>query len=113
MVQTLEGTAFSINKFYDGLNYFTTADKLKNCQGGLKWQTLTRSRPFRTHRFFIRPKTKRMVPYSHFGIRVGVPAAGAKYQLVSAADTTNVTHVYANLRVRYNEWHQNFNFQRV
>ncbi len=113
MVQNLEGTAFGLNPYYDNLNYYTTANKLKACQGGLKFGVLTRQRPTVKIKIFLRPKTKMMVPYSFFGIRVGVPKAGNGSQLVSVGDTTDITHVYANLKVRYNEWHQNFNFQRA
>ncbi len=113
MVQTLEGTAHSLNVYYDALNYYTNGNKLKSVQGGIKWGLLTRQRPTTQIKFFIRPKTKRMVPYSFFGIRVGVPITGSKYQNFAAGDTTDVTHVYAHLNCRYNEWHQDFNFKRA
>ncbi len=113
MVQILEGTAFNVQKFYDALNHYTNGAKLKACQGGFKWMTLTRQRPTTRIRFRIRSKTKRMIPYSFFGIRVYVPPAGDSRQLFSAADTTNITHVYAHLDAAYNEWHQDYDMKRA
>ncbi len=113
MVQTLEGTAFQTTKYYDCLNYYTNGAKLKACQAGMQWGNLTRQRPTRVKNFFMRPKTKVMIPYSFFGIRIGAQPAGNQDQLVAATDTTNITHVYAHLNIRYNEWNQNFNFKRA
>ncbi len=113
MVQNLEATAFSVGDFYDALNYETTSKKLLKCQGGLKWNMLTPTRPAHKFRIRIRPKSKRMVPYSFFGIRIGTVAAGSGFQSMSAADTTAITHMYVNVNIRYNEWNQNFDFARV
>ncbi len=113
MVQNLEAVAFLPQNYYDAVHYFTNGKKLLKCQGGLKWMTLTKRRPVARVRIRMRPKTKRMVPFSFFGILVYVPKGGNQHQLVSVADTSNVTHVYAKLSTRYNEWHQDFNFRRV
>ncbi len=112
MVQNLEGHAFLVAQYYDGLQYLSNGPKLLKCQGGLKWMTLTKNRPVANIKIRLRPKTKRMVPYSFFGLLVHVPRGGQQHQLVSAADTTNITHVYAKLTCRYNEWNQNFDFAR-
>ncbi len=113
MVQTLEATAFQPNKHYDCINYYTNGNKYKQCQAGLKWHILTRQHPTTKIRFFIRPKTKRQVPYSQFAIRVGLGGTGNKHQLFAAGDTTNLTHLYCHMETRYNEWHQDFNFKRA
>ncbi len=113
MVQNLEAVAFADGIYYDNLNYFTTSKKLLKCQGGLKWGTLTRQHPVKDIRIRLRPKTKRMVPYSFFGLLVLVPKAGNNQQLVSVADTTNITHVYCNIVNRYNEWNQDFDMKAV
>ncbi len=113
MVQTLEGTAFSSSVFYDALNYHTTSKKLLKCQGGLKWNTLTKLKPYKNFRIRLRPKSKRMVPYSFFGIRIGTNKSGTSYQSMAIGDTTVITHMYCSVQVRFNEWHQDFDFARV
>lgn len=111
--QKLEAVAFSPDTYYDALHYYTNSKKLQNCQGGLKWKTLTKYRPTFTRDIFIRPKIKKMNDYTFFGLLTYVPSAGNNNQLVSAADTTNVTHVDCSVNIRYNEWHQSFDFERA
>ncbi len=113
MVQNLEAVAFSDAVYYDGIHYFTNGKKLMTCQGGLKWVTLTKTKPVATVNIKLRPKTKRMVPFSFFGLLVYVPISGNTQQLMAIGDTTDITHVYARLHMRYNEWHQDFDFARA
>ncbi len=113
MVQNLEAVAFIDGDYYDALHYETTGAKLLKCQGGLTWRTLTADKPVHHINIRMRPKTKRMVPYSFFGVMLYVPKAGNAMQYFSVADTTNVTHVYARMQTRFNEWHQDYNFKHV
>ncbi len=110
--QLIEGTAFDINTFYDALQYYSNGDKLKTVQGGLNWVMLTRNRPTRKIMLTLRSKNKFMNPYSFFGVRVMVPQCDTPYQIPQAGETTNVAHVYATVRTRYNEWNENFDFAR-
>lgn len=113
--QTLEYVSFDKNTFYDALQYYTTRNKLKNCQGGLKWFTLTRNKPFVKIKYFIRSKVKRMNDYTQFSVMTYVPlSSSVAQQLVSTADTTvDLQHVNVSLSVRFNEWNPNFNFERA
>jgi len=113
MVQNIEAVAFAEGTYYDALHYFTNGAKLVKCQGGLTWRTLTKTKPVTTINIRMRPKTKRQVPYSFFGIMLFVPKSGDFSQYMSIADTTDITHVYARLKIRYNEWHQDFDFRRA
>ncbi len=113
MVQNIEGVAFSTNEFYDGLHFLTIANKLKAVQGGLKWLTLTKNRPVREINIKLRGKTKAMNDKTFFGVLVFCPSAGSSNQLMAVSDTTDVTHVYAQVRVRYNEWNAEFNHKKV
>ncbi len=111
--QILEGVAFQPGVFYDALHYFTTAGKLKSVQGGLKFLTLTKNRPVAKIQIKLRSKTKRMNPYTFFGVLTYVPPADSTHQYSPAADTTNVNHVWVDTQTRYNEWNQDFNFKKV
>ncbi len=113
MTQVIEAVAFSTGNYQDNLAYFTTAGKLRASQGGMKWFTLTPNRPARTFRIKLRPKSKRMVPYSFFGVLTTVPNAGGADQLSAVADTTDITHVYCTHKIRYLEWNDNFDMMRV
>ncbi len=112
--QVLEAVAFDVNSYYDTLNYRTIAGKLKTCQGGLKWMTLTRNKPVKTVKIKLRPKTKRMVPYNFFGVLVGVPKVGQYEQIPTVGETTaDVNHVNVDAKVRYYEWQQGFNMEKL
>ncbi len=113
MAQLLEGVAFVINDYYDMLQYKTNAGKLKAVQGGLKWITLTKNRPYRDIYFKIRSKTKRMNPYTFFGCLFTVPPGGTHRCKSVVGDTTAITHVFIDAHVRYNEWNSEFNMKRV
>lgn len=104
--QVLEGVAFNAGTYYDCLQYYQNKGKLRHVQGGLKWLTLTRRNPHVNIKIKLRSKTKRMNPYTFFGLMVYVPEVGGKLQFHGVDDTTNVMHVEAKLNWRYNEWHQ-------
>ncbi len=111
--QVLEGVAFSENGYYDMLQYKTNAGKLKVCQGGLKWFTLTRQRPIMQVSIKLRSKVKFMNPYAFLGVLCYVPQVGTHEQYPVAADTTNINHVGVSVVTRYNEWNQDYNMGRV
>ncbi len=111
--QIIEAVTFFPNNFYDGIHYLSIAGKLKAIQGGLKWLTLTENRPLATIKIRLRPKVKRMNPYTFFGCMVYVPDVDTATQTHVSADTTNINHVEARFMVRYNEWNQAFDFNKV
>ncbi len=113
MVQSIEGVAFGANAYYNMLHYLTNSGKLKSVQGGLKWITLTKNRPVKEITLRLRGKVRRMNDKTFFGVLVYVPKAGNAQQLMAASDTTDVTHVYAIIRNRYNEWNSEFNHKKV
>ncbi len=111
--QSLEGVAFIEGIYYDAITYYTNSAKLKSVQSGLKWFTLTKDRPFREFRMFIKPSNKFMNPYSFMGVLVFVPPADNKQQIPVALDTTDLNHVRVDVRYRYLEWNGEFNMKRV
>ncbi len=112
--QQLEGVSFSVNEYYDMLQYLTNSAKLKVCQGGLKWITLTETKPIAKIKLRLRPKVKSMNEYAYFGVIVGVPPAGGNYQYGKVGDSTaDLPHVNVIMRSRANEWNQEFNMARI
>ncbi len=111
--QSMEGVTWSDNTYYDTLHYRTNSKKLMNCQGGMRWYTLTKDRPFKKFRFRLRPKVKRMNPYAFYGVFHQIPAVDTTRQYNVSADTTDINHVGVYFNCRYNEWNQNFDFSRV
>ncbi len=111
--QIIEGVAFNANAYYDSIHWLSIANKVKASAGGLKWFTLTRSHPVKHIKIRIRPKVKRMNPYTFFGIMTFVPAVDSFQQYSTAADTTNVQHVRVDINTRYNEWNQDYDFGKV
>lgn len=111
--QKMEGVPFTPGDYYDALQYFTNAGKLKAVQGGLKWFTLTKNKPFKKVKIRLRSKTKRMNPYTFAGVLCYVPEVGNANQYHVAADTTNVTHVRVEARVRFNEWNDQFSTSKI
>lgn len=111
--QVLEGVTMDYDSYYDCLHYYTNGKKLKSSQGGLKWYTLTRQHPRVKIGIKLRSKTKYANPYMFFGVGVHVPAADNIYQIPPADDVTNVNHLFADIRWRFNEWNSKFNFEKV
>jgi len=111
--QVIENVAFSAINYYDMLQYQTNSGKLKVCQGGLKWLTLTRQRPVAEVKIKIRPKSKRMVEKNFFGTLITLPQGNDLFQIIPLTDMSAVDHVSVNTKTTFNEWNQNFNFARV
>ncbi len=111
---SIEGVAFNSGQFYDALHYQTIEGKLKKVQSGLKWLTLTPNRPIAKIRIHQKSKTKRMNEYTFFGLLINVPVTGFFRQVAAAGDITAATnYVRADVKYRYNEWNQDFNFKKV
>ncbi len=111
--QNAEAVAFSPGGYYDMLHYLTNAGKLKAVQGGLKWVTLTANNPIKNFKIKLRSKSKRMVDKQFFGVMVFVPSAGKSQQYMPVGDTTDIIHMIASVRTRYNEWNPEFNMKMV
>ncbi len=111
----IEGVAFSEENYYDMLAHTTLSEKLKSVQGGLKWEVLTANRPVIKKRFFIRPRTKAMNPFTYFGVMLHVPEQGDVNQIgVLTRDYTAATqYVDVDWHIRYNEWNPEFNMAKV
>lgn len=112
--QKIEAVTFSIDAFYDNLQYYTTAGKLKKCIGGLKWGTLSRTSNHKTHKIRFPTKIKALNEYTFFGILVIVPQVDTEYQIPHTADITASTkYVNASIKTRFNEWNQGFDMEKV
>ncbi len=111
----IEGVAFSEENYYDMLAHNTLSEKLKSVQGGLKWEVLNANRPFIKKKYFIRPRTKAMNPFTYFGILIHVPEQGDVNQIgVITRDYTAATvYVDVDWSIRYNEWNPEFAFGKV
>lgn len=111
--QKLEGVTFSPNAYYQALQFYTNAPKIRKTQFGLKWFTLTRNHPVKKIRIHIKSKAKYMNPYTFLGVMTYVPASDSIYQYAPASDTTNINHVYVSCAGRYNEWNEKYDMERV
>ncbi len=107
--QQPEAVAFAPETYYDGLQWYTNAGKLKSAQGGLKWRSLTKNRPVFRTRINLHSTIKRANEYMFGGILIYVPQAGSNLQTLLVGETTNVAHVHCQLKTRYYEWNENFN----
>lgn len=109
----LENVAFNVENYYDALNYYTTSDKLKRQQSGLRWITLTENNPQRLIRFTMKSSVKAINPYAFLGHMIHVPKVGTKYQTHQAGDLSAIDHLIVDYRCRYLEWNDNFQHQRA
>lgn len=113
--QKLESIAFDPELFYDALNYYTIAGKLKTIQDGLRWITLTKQNPSRNILIKQKRDTKRMNPYTYNGVIIYVPGVDTLDQIVmGGADTTaDLPHIVVNASMRYLEWNNKFHNERA
>ncbi len=110
--QVIESVAFDAQKYYDCLQYYSNAGKMKKCQGGLNWRIITRNQVYQKFRISLRSKNKTMVPYSFFGLLLHCPGEGSIDQLITTVDTSSIAHITMKVTTRYNEWNENFDFAR-
>lgn len=111
--QVLEGDDFAPFAFYSALQYHTTKEKLKVCQNGLHWRTLTKNKPYTDFRVIYDNKAKKMMPYTYFGLRIFIAEVGTWDSGIPAADTTAIDHVTCNLTARYLERNPDFNHAMI
>ena len=111
--QSIEGIDWNPDVFYNGIQYYTTANKLKSVQRGLKWFNLSKNHPTARVRFVISSKVKRINPYTFFGVLAYVPQASSPHQYHTTSDTTDVNHVNCSVQYRYQEWNQGFDMDKV
>ncbi len=110
----IEAVDWRPDQFYDALHFLTIKEKLKKVTGGMKHEYLTANRPVIKKRFFIRPKVKRMNPFTYFGVLVSVQVQGQEQVGVITRDYTAATqYVDLDWKVRYNEWNEDFNMSKV
>ncbi len=111
----LEAVAFNTNEYYNSIHFLTIKEKIKRVSSGLQWHTLTRNRPTLRYKLHIKPNVKRMNPFTYFGLLVHAQIVGGTNQphtltrdLVAATQYMDVDY-----DIRYNEWNQNFAFEKV
>ncbi len=111
----LEAVTFDIDDYYDALQYFSIANKVKTIGLGLRWITLTRQNPTRLLKFSIPSKNKFNHAFNFFGIMFHVPKVDTHHQIPVQSDiaVANTKYITVDLLYRYNEWHQDFNHQRT
>lgn len=112
----LEGVPWDLDLWFDAMQFFTNAGKLKTLAGRVNSATVTTNKPYmriRERRFV--PKSVRFGnPHMFFGRRYYAPVPTDKYSIQSDADssaglgTLNVT-----TKIRYNEWNPDFNQSRM
>ncbi len=110
-----EGVAFNLDTFYDALQFYTNAGKLRACQGGIKWLTITPDRPVQRYSVRIRPKVKRMNEYTFFGVNIIVQSQNSDYQYgVDVRDFGDATqYIDVDWVIRYLEWNDLFDHGKV
>ncbi len=113
--ETVEGTAFDQELFYDTLQYSTIGKKLTTVCGGLKWFTITQRFPTMTYRIRITPDVKRMNEYAFLGCMVHCPVQGSSYQMpVLTRDLTAATqYIDVDWAFRYYERNDDFDHAKV
>ncbi len=110
----MQAVSFDPQAYYDMLHYMTNSGKLGACQGGLRWHTLTPRFPFKNIRFPIPNKSKYQNEYNFFGVLFFYPRPDTEFQtFVTGEVTASNTYLHVDMTVRYNEWHQGFDFERA
>jgi hypothetical protein len=108
----IEGVTFAINALYDGLQYFTNGGKIRKSMGRIKWLNISKRRNVRLS-IRIKSKAKRMNPYTFYGVLIYVPKENEKPSMQKNGDLTDIDHIQVKTLIRYNEWNDNFNFERT
>ncbi len=112
--QKIEAVAFDPLAFYNALHYMTIANKLKTCQRGLKWITLTPNRPTVNVKIHIDNKVKAMNEYSAYMVLVHVPSVPSAFQIPITDDITAASpYVTVDWHSRWNEWNEDFNSRMI
>lgn len=114
----IEGIDFDLQKLYDSMSYYTIKGKVKSVIGGVMRKTLAmpdkKTKPGANINLKIRlPKgAKAMNPYTFFGFIIYIPKLGLE-QVGEPTRTSDTDHVQVDVRIRFNEWNDSFNFERA
>lgn len=117
--QTIESVDFDIDEHYDTLHYSPIGEKYKRVQSGIKWYTLTRSRPFRDIKIHLKSSAKASNEYMCQAVRVILPRPNqsdeAIYQTCEESEASGASspHLHIEAIGRMDEWHQNFTPDKV
>lgn len=112
---SIEEVDFTINNYYDILNYGKLAPKLKAVQSGLKWYNLKRMRPVINIPIHLKNKIKKMHEYAGLFVTVLCYPTDNPEQTVLSGEVTTATtgHVIGQLKYSYNEWNERYNMERT
>ncbi len=110
----LESVAFDKEAYLDMKAYFTNSGKIRKVMPRLNTVMIGDQRPYRHFsNNFTNPTVKRGNPYTFCGILFHLPLAGTYDQIVTSADVTGASpHVNVQMKVRFNEWNQEFDQSR-
>lgn len=106
--QATEAVAFNRTTYYDALQFYDIAGKLKKVTSGLKWFTLTKNNPVKKFKIRLKSNVKRVNPYSGSFVLTHIPYVDTIYQPHFSGDTTNIPHVSVAVNTRFNEWNSSF-----
>ncbi len=105
----LEPVAFDESLFWDAKNHYSNKGMLNKVTGPMKTVTLGRDKPyFYSSNNFSHPNIKRGNPYTYCAILFHMPQANEIGQLFDSSETTVIDHVDIALKVRFDEWHPQF-----
>ncbi len=114
----MEGINTDIPEWFDALQFYTIAGKLKTLAGPMRTLVLTKNRPTVTivERKFIPKNVQYGNPFLYFGKRIKMPATTEFEQILSRNDiptSTTKGHVNVTSLIRYNEWNPDFDQTRM
>jgi hypothetical protein len=110
---SIEEVDFTINNYYDILQYGAVAPKLKRCQSGIKWMNISRQHPVKNIRIHLKNKVKKMHEYAGLFVTTLVYPTDNPEQTVLSGDVTSGNHLTFQLQYRFNEWNEQFDMERV
>lgn len=110
-----ENISFDLQKLYDALQFYTIKGKLRSCIGGIMHRRLLYFAKDGHYRMKLRisPKTKAINPYTFLGFILYIPKLGLESANNQASDTSDIDHVIADVRIRFNEWNDSFQMERA
>jgi hypothetical protein len=109
--QSIEGVDLNLNTIYNALQYYTNGGVVRKSIGKIRGINISRKRNVRMS-FRLKSKSKRMNPYTFWGIAIILPNETAYEQQVHNGDLTAIDHLIVRSTCRYNEWNENFDHTR-
>lgn len=107
--QKMEGVNLDYESYYDHLNYTSLGPVLKKVTSGIKWYTLTRSKPVINLKIHMKSATKAMQPYAAQFVYVILPDTNDYMQIPIASDVgASEEALEYHYLCRYYEWNQGF-----